>query len=247
MIPPLEEQKKIVEILQKVDLIIKKYDGLLKEKNQFIKSQFTKMFGNVFSDKNIFARKRLKDVSRIVSGTTPSTLQSSYWNGNINWITPAELKDSIIYYGETDRKITQEGVKKSSLEIMPIGTVLFTTRAPIGKVGITIEKMACNQGFKNCICDKKVINNIYLYYLLKLNTSKFQRYGSGSTFQELSKSTFENIHVAIPPLELQNRFAKIVQLVDTQKQKIEEQRNNYMNLKKALMNLLLNKRIITKI
>lgn len=247
MIPTLEEQEKIVKILQKVDLITKRYDNLLEEKNKFIKAQFSKMFGDVFSDKNIFGKKRIKDVSKIVSGTTPSTSQSSYWNGNINWITPAELKDSTIYYGKTERKITEEGAKRSSLEIMPIGTVLFTSRAPIGKVGITIEEMTCNQGFKNCICDKKVLNNIYLYYLLKLNTAKFQKYGSGSTFQELSKSTFANIHIVVPPLELQNKFARLVKLVDRQKQIIEEQKNNYIKLKKGLMQKVLTGKVRVKI
>ena len=197
------------------------------------------MFGDVFSDKNKFKKMKIKEVARIVSGSTPSTSNISYWNGNINWITPAELDDKTMFYGATERKITEEGVKKASLEIMPIGTVLFTTRAPIGKVGITIEEMSCNQGFKNCICNKELLNNIYLYYLLKLNKEKFEKYGSGSTFQEISKTTFENISIAIPNIELQNKFSRIIQLIDKQKFELEKQKQNYIDLKKGLMQQLL--------
>lgn len=247
IIPNINEQEKIVHILENVDLIIKNYEKLLKEKNRFIKSQFVEMFGDVFSDKNKFKKMKIKEVARIVSGSTPSTSNISYWNGNINWITPAELDDKTMFYGATERKITEEGIKKASLEIMPIGTVLFTTRAPIGKVGITIEEMSCNQGFKNCICNKELLNNIYLYYLLKLNKEKFEKYGSGSTFQEISKTTFENISIAIPNIELQNKFSRIIQLIDKQKFELERIIENYKKLKKGLIQQLLTGKIKVKI
>lgn len=97
---------------------------------------------------------KLKEVGEIRSGSTPRTNVKEYWNGHLHWIAPAELVDGHNYYVyNTVRKITDVAVKRSSLNLLPRGTVLLTSRAPIGKVAIAGEDMYCNQGFKNIICD----------------------------------------------------------------------------------------------
>ena len=90
--------------------------------------------------------KNLSEVGQIISGSTPSTTDNSNWDGAVNWVTPAELGEQL-YYGETVRKLTEKGAK--GLTLMPVGTILLSSRAPIGKLAITTVPMCCNQGFKN--------------------------------------------------------------------------------------------------
>ncbi len=246
LLPTIEEQEKIVKLLKNLDCIINKYEKLLEEKNQFIKSQFVKMFGDVINNTKNFAYKPIGQISEIVTGTTPSTSNMENWNGNICWITPAELDNNSIYIFDTERKITKIGQKSKSLRLMPKGTVLFTTRAPIGKVAITNNEMCCNQGFKNCIC-KQELNNLYLYYTLKNNTYYFNKLGAGSTFRELSKSIFEKVKISVPPIELQNKFASFVELINKQQIMLEQQKKNYEKLKKGLMQQLLTGKVRVKI
>lgn len=245
-LPSIEEQEKIVKILRNIDSIIEKYGLLLEEKSLFIKSQFVEMFGDVINNTKKFDYKPIGEISEIVTGTTPNTSNIENWNGNICWITPAELDNNSIYIFDTERKITEKGQKSKSLKLMPKGTVLFTSRAPIGKVAIIDKEMCCNQGFKNCIC-KKELNNLYLYYTLKNNAYYFNRLGAGSTFKELSKSTFENVKISVPPMELQSKFAEIVKQIDKQKSLLEKQKQNYENLRKGLMQKLLTGKVRVKI
>ena len=245
-LPSIEEQEKIVKILRNIDSIIEKYGLLLEEKSLFIKSQFVEMFGDVINNTKKFDYKPIGEISEIVTGTTPNTSNIENWNGNICWITPAELDNNSIYIFDTERKITEKGQKSKSLKLMPKGTVLFTSRAPIGKVAIIDKEMCCNQGFKNCIC-KKELNNLYLYYTLKNNAYYFNRLGAGSTFKELSKSTFENVKISVPAMELQSKFAEIVKQIDKQKSLLEKQKQNYENLRKGLMQKLLTGKVRVKI
>ena len=99
---------------------------------------------------------RLGDICAVVSGTTPKSTQPEYWDGNLNWVTPAELTDESDVIYESQRKITPQAVIDSSLKPFPAGTVLLSSRAPIGKVAITGTEMFCNQGFKNLICSDKI-------------------------------------------------------------------------------------------
>ena len=108
--------------------------------------------------------KRLGDICDVIGGSTPKTEISEFWNGSLNWFTPAEISDKK-YYASSERKITEEAVKATGLTLMPPGTVLLTSRAPIGKVGIATGCCYCNQGFKNLVCKNNLFNE-YLYYTL---------------------------------------------------------------------------------
>ena len=158
----------------------------------------------------------IKDVTKIITGTTPSTNDETNWNGDILWITPAEMNANTFYVFDTERKITEKGRKSKSLEIMPLNTVLLSTRAPIGKVGIVGKPMACNQGFKNFICNEK-LNPVFLYILLKNNTEYLNSLGSGTTFLEVSKTKIGELKIPLPPIELQNEFANYVGQIEIYK------------------------------
>lgn len=112
--------------------------------------------------------KKLGEVCEIIGGSTPKTNVSSYWDGEYYWITPAELNGSK-YVSSTIRTITAAGIKSAHLQLLPIGTVLLSSRAPIGKVAITTIPMYCNQGFKNLVCGDSLYNE-YVYWFLSHNT-----------------------------------------------------------------------------
>ena len=148
--------------------------------------------------------KKLGEVCDIVGGSTPKTSEPSYWDGEHYWITPAEL-DGSKYISSTSRTITDEGVKSAHLQLLPSGTVLLSSRAPIGKVAITTAPMYCNQGFKNLVCSDKLYNE-FAYWFLFHNTDYLNSLGTGATFKEISKRVVEQIPISIPPREEQERI-----------------------------------------
>ena len=168
---------------------------------------------------------RLGDVCTVVSGTTPKSDRPEYWDGNINWVTPAELTDDSDIIFESQRKITEKAVLDSSLKPFPAGTVLLSSRAPIGKVAIAGVEMYCNQGFKNLICSDRIYNR-YLYHYLKYKTDYLNSLGRGATFKEISKSIVENIEIPLPPLDEQRKIAavldKVSDLVAKRRQQLDK-------------------------
>lgn len=169
---------------------------------------------------------KIKDIGEVVSGTTPSTNNESYWNGNIKWITPAELIDGHNWYlYDTNRKITEKAFKDCNLRMLSRGTILLTSRAPIGKVAIVGEEMCTNQGFKSIICNPNYVNSEYLYFWLLSKKDYLNHLGRGATFKEISKSIVENIEVPLPSLEIQNKIVEILKkalnLIDKRKAQIE--------------------------
>lgn len=159
----------------------------------------------------------IKDIATIYTGTTPSVKEPENWDGNILWVTPAELSNDSFYVFDTVRKITKKGQSSKSLPLMPINTVLLSTRAPIGKVAIVGKEMTCNQGFKNFFCNPYIINPIYLYTILRNNTEYLNTLGTGTTFKEISKSNVGEIRIPVPPITIQNKFADCVKLIDKSK------------------------------
>ena len=166
---------------------------------------------------------KLGEVCTIVSGSTPKTSVTSYWDGNIKWITPAELNEDTFYIMDSVRHITEEGKEKTGLSYLPTGTVILSSRAPIGKTAIAGCEMCCNQGFKNLICSDAVYNE-YLYFFLKSKTDYLNSLGRGATFKEISKSIVENIEIPLPEVnqqkEIAEKFKKLEQLISLRKQQL---------------------------
>ena len=215
-VPSIQEQERIVAELDLLTGIIDKQKQQLKELDTLAQSIFYDMFGNPDANEKEWIMKSLAEIGTIVSGSTPSTSDESNWDGDVNWVTPAELGVQL-FYGETRRKITSKAAK--SLTIMPIGTLLMSSRAPIGKLAITSVPMCCNQGFKNIVCGNNV-NNIYLYYCLMLNINSIKAMGRGATFKEVSKQAVSSFEIMLPPMNLQELFAQKILSIESQKKSI---------------------------
>ena len=167
---------------------------------------------------------KLGEICEIVSGSTPKTNIDEYWDGTLKWITPAEITDDSYIIEDSVRKITELGVKKTGLTSFPTGTVILSSRAPIGKVAIAGCEMYCNQGFKNLICSDK-INNRYLYWFLKGNTRYLNSLGRGATFKEISKGIVSEIVINVPDIISQekaaNNLERISQIIKLRKRELE--------------------------
>ena len=157
-------------------------------------------------------KKKLGELCKVVSGTTPKTGIPEYWSGSAKWITPAELDDDSYIVEDSARKITELGIQKTGLSPFPAGTVLLTSRAPIGKVAIAGCEMYCNQGFKNLVCSEK-IHNKFLYWFLKSKTAYLNSLGRGATFKEISKAIVEQIEIELPSLEKQKAVARVLEKI----------------------------------
>jgi type I restriction enzyme S subunit len=162
-----------------------------------------------------WAWAKLGQVGTVAAGGTPSTKDKSNFDGDVPWVTPVDLSDfdeKFIRRGR--RNLSEKGLQSSSAVLLPTGTVLFSSRAPIGYVAVAANPIATNQGFKNLIPDTGVILSEYLYYYLKANKQLAVSYASGTTFLEVSGSRFSQIPVPLPPLQEQHRIvAKVEELI----------------------------------
>lgn len=173
---------------------------------------------------------RLGDVAEVVSGATPKTGVAEYWGGENLWITPAELSRSqspII--SSTERTLTDAGLKSCAAKILPEGSVLLSSRAPIGLVGITGAPMATNQGFKSLVPGPDVFAH-YLFHWLRSHRNLLESMGTGATFKELSKRSVESIVFPLPSLQDQRRIASILDRADAQRAHRYMQRNHWSDL-----------------
>ena len=170
---------------------------------------------------------KLSEIGTIVGGATPSTSVAQYYGGDIPWLTPKDLSSfQGRFIGCGERNITQAGLDSCSAQLLPAGTVLFSSRAPIGYVGIAQNPITTNQGFKSVVPNKDV-DSLFLYYSLKYNKEKIEAMGSGTTFKEVSGSTMKNVEISLPSLQQQKRIAKVLGSIDD---KIETNRRINDNL-----------------
>lgn len=155
-----------------------------------------------------YPTKKLGEITKIVGGGTPSTKNESYWGSGHFWATPRDLAQlKITDINSTARTITDIGLEHSSAELLPVGSVILSSRAPIGYVAVTTEPMAINQGCRAFICGEE-INNRYLYYFLVISKKYLQSLGRGATFTEISKSTLEKVKIPLPPLAIQRQIVE---------------------------------------
>lgn len=158
---------------------------------------------------------RLSAVGEIVGGGTPKTGVSEYWDGDISWITPADLgknSDQTIYSGA--KLITQKGLDKSSAKLMPKGSIVYSSRAPIGHIAVAGKELCTNQGCKSFVPDTKFISTEWAYYILIARTGDIQSRASGTTFKEISGKGMGETWISLPPLPEQRRIvAKVEELM----------------------------------
>jgi type I restriction enzyme S subunit len=158
---------------------------------------------------------RLGDCCDVKSGATPKTDIEKYWGGEIRWATPKDIsRIENPYLFDTPDKITAEGYQSCSTQLLPVGTVLVSSRAPIGLVAIAGVEMCTNQGFKNLVPGPDVHSN-FLYHCMKANSGRLTALGNGATFKEVSKSIVENFQIPLPPVQEQLRIAAILDKADS--------------------------------
>jgi type I restriction enzyme S subunit len=163
---------------------------------------------------NYWKTVKIKELGKVVSGGTPKTSISSFWDGDVLWATPTDitkLTTKKIY--ATSRNISTEGLKNSSAKLLPKGSLLICTRATIGQMAIAACDISTNQGFKNIIPNKS-IDIDFLYYLLHTKKQEFLTKASGSTFLEISKTILENIKLNIPNILEQKKIANVLSVLD---------------------------------
>ena len=220
-VPSIAQQEQAAIQLETANAIIRFRKQQLQKLDELVKARFVEMFGDFDLTRPQESWVAIKEIGTVVGGATPKTNHDEYWGGSYPWITPAELDADSGYIYDSIRKLTKAGVESCSLQEMPVGTVILSSRAPIGKVAIAGNTFYCNQGFKNIIC-KEGITPRYLYTVLLLNVEYLNSLGRGATFKEISKGIVESIRIPVPSMELQEQFAAFVEQTDKSKAAIQK-------------------------
>ena len=196
IIPDLTEQKSIAAVLNSLDDKI----DLLHRQNQTLEAMAATLFRQWFVEEagEDWEEVTLDDVISVKGGTTPSTKEPAYWDGDIPWTSPRDLSnhDSVFMF-DTVRKITEHGLAQIGSGLLPVGTVLLSSRAPIGYLAIADIPVAINQGYIAIVCDK-ILSNHFMFLWCKANMEEIKNAGNGSTFEEISKSTFKALRFVMP-------------------------------------------------
>ncbi|MCU8267890.1 restriction endonuclease subunit S [Vibrio vulnificus] len=247
-IPPLQEQRKIAQILSTWERGIATTEKLIDASKQQKKALMQQLLtgkqrlidpetGKAFEGD--WEEVKLGELGTVISGGTPSTSSPEYWDGDIHWVTPTDitkLRTQIIQ--KTSRKITSEGLRNSSAKLVPARSLLICTRATIGELAITATEMCTNQGFKNII-PSACTDVAFLYYLIQSSKHRLVAKASGSTFLELSKKDFENILFHIPSFKEQQKIASVLTAADKEIELLAAKLAHLKQEKKALMQQLL--------
>ncbi|MFK4917065.1 restriction endonuclease subunit S [Lactococcus petauri] len=218
----IEEQQKIGSFFKQIDETIalhqRKLDLLKEQKKGYLQKMFPKNGAKVpelrfagFADD--WEERKLGELSNIVGGGTPSTSNPEYWDGDIDWYAPAEIGEQS-YVSKSKKTITELGLKKSSARILPVGTVLFTSRAGIGNTAILAKEATTNQGFQSIVPDQNKLDSYFIFS----RTNELKRYGevtgAGSTFVEVSGKQMSKMSIMVPELSEQQKIGSFFKQLD---------------------------------
>lgn len=222
-----EEYKDLISYMPTSDLL------------DFSRVTFNKAFSLTSKKRLVIDSKwdlvKLGDITEILSGGTPSTEVKEYWGDDIPWVTLLDTKQKFLY--QTNRKLTKLGLQKSSAKVLPIDTVVFSSRATIGRVAITKVEACTNQGYKNFICDKEKVLPSFLYEVLQRYSKHIEALASGMTYKEISKLEISNFQIPLPPLDVQKKIVaecdeidvaceQARKLIESEKEKLEQTYHN---------------------
>ena len=232
--PELEQQKRISGILSAIDSKIEVNQKINDNLEQQAATYFQELFIN--NANPVWQISTISDLGAVVGGSTPSKTKPEYYTNNgIAWITPKDLsinKSKFISHGEND--ITELGLKNSSATVMPKGTVLFSSRAPIGYIAIASNEVTTNQGFKSVIPYSE-IGTAFVYFFLKHSLPVIESAASGSTFKEISGSAMKNIPAIIPDRNTLDQFNSFCAPIFAQQKILEEQNHSLAMLRDSLL------------
>ena len=232
--PDLDTQKKIASILSSIDEKILINDKINENLEQQAQAYFQELF--VDNADPEWTTGTISDLGTVVGGSTPSKAKPEYYTETgIAWITPKDLsinKSKFVFHGEND--ITELGLKNSSAVIMPEGTVLFSSRAPIGYIAIAAGEVTTNQGFKSVV-PKSEVGTPFVYFFLKNTLPVIEGMASGSTFKEVSGSTMKNVPAIIPDTETLAKFSDFCVPIFAQQRILEGQNHSLAILRDNLL------------
>ncbi len=234
------EQEKIASFLTLIDKKIEKQKELVELLKKYKRGLLSAIFSQKLrfkddSEKNYsdWEEKRLGDICKIVGGGTPDTNNIEYWGNDINWFTPTEIIKK--YADSSNRKISKLGLLKSSAKILPIGTVLLTTRATLGEMSILQVEATTNQGFQSLIPDNNTLTSEFIYYCQPIIKYYCYKYANGSTFLEISKQSLLKLKLLIPEINEQIKITKYLSKYDNKIQQEESILNDLQTYKKGLL------------
>lgn len=222
-VPPIPEQKRIVALL---DTMFADLDQTRAKTEQNLKNArelFDSYLQQVFSQESEgWVNNKLGNVCNIISGGTPKSGVSEYWEGDVEWLTPKDMgKMTDIYASDTCRKITKLGLSKSSAKLIAQNSVILSTRAPIGHLAINTVPMATNQGCRGLV-PKENLETKYLFYFLFNSVELLNDLGNGTTFKELSKGALENVSIPLPPISEQKIIVSKLSVLLENKELLEQ-------------------------
>ena len=233
-VPSLAVQEVIVQTMQCLEDKITCNEQINDNLEQQAQSYFQELFVDNASPE--WTTGTISDLGTVVGGSTPSKAKPEYYTeSGIAWITPKDLsinKSKFVSHGEND--ITELGLKNSSAVIMPEGTVLFSSRAPIGYIAIAAGEVTTNQGFKSVV-PKPEIGTPFVYFFLKNTLPVIEGMASGSTFKEVSGSTMKNVPAVIPDAETLAKFSDFCAAIFAQQRTLEEQNQSLAKLRDSLL------------
>lgn len=231
-IPCITDQYKIVFEYQAITERI-----ALKQKiNDNLEAQVSAIYHSMFDEQNEWSKGSVSDFGEIVGGATPSKDIDEYFcSDGIVWLTPKDLTSTgnkFIYKGETD--ITEAAYHSCSTKLLPKGSVLLSSRAPVGCVAIAMTDLCTNQGFKSII-PKSEFGTAFVYYFLKENRQLLESHSSGTTFMEISGNVLKAIPVSIPPEELTKKFSSICEPIFAYQEQIEAEIFQLLELQRTMV------------
>jgi len=224
-LPPLEDQKNIVKVLDEADELRQKRKQSIDLLDEYLKSVFLEMFGDPVVNPKAWNKEKLKYFGEIVTGNTPPRNEDVNYSSNfIEWIKTDNIIEENIYLTKASEYLSEVGLKKARL-VNP-GAVLVAciagSIASIGRVSIANRKVSFNQQI-NAIQPNERVNSLFLYSLLKYSRSYIQDHATRGMKRILTKSAFEQIEMIIPPIDRQNKFAEIVKKTEFVKQSMYKQ------------------------
>lgn len=233
-VPSLAVQEVIVQTMQCLEDKITCNEQINDNLEQQAQSYFQELFVDNASPE--WTTGTISDLGTVVGGSTPSKAKPEYYTeSGIAWITPKDLsinKSKFVSHGEND--ITELGLRNSSASLMPEGTVLFSSRAPIGYIAIAAGEVTTNQGFKSVV-PKPEIGTPFAYFFLKNTLPVIEGMASGSTFKEVSGSTMKNVPAVIPDAEILAKFSDFCAPIFAQQRTLEEQNQSLAKLRDSLL------------
>jgi len=245
LIPSLPAQEKIIQILEKAEKLKQNREDADKLTKDYLRSVFYEMFGDPIKNNKKWNKKTLSSFGEIKTGNTPSRLKKEYYGDYIDWIKSDNLNTPYMFITSAQEKLSKEGLKVG--RIVPKGSILVTCIAGsvscIGNCAVTNKEVSFNQQI-NAIVPNKKTNTLFIYFLINISKKYIQSFSQKALKGIVSKRVFENISFISPPLPLQQKFAKIVEQVETLKEKQQKSKEKIDEMLNSLMQRAFNGELV---